>query len=454
MTHPITTILKRPDTYARYICRTPLRPYQAAIANEIARALHDHGQTVVVQMPRQSGKNQITATLEAWLLTRYQRTTASLVKCAPAARPQLVTSMDRVMTLLDNPLTRNTAKTRLGYIVQVGTATAYYLSAAPAANVVGATASLALLADEAQEIDVETYQRKFEPMTASTNATQIFTGTAWTTDSLLAQKAALGGPYTYRLKWSDIANDLPEYGAFVQNQIARLGPDHPIIQTQYETNPIDPRSTPLFTDADITAMHGDHPRQQRPNPQPDTYLLIDAGATFTDNDPDHRTDKTAWTVATQTATPNALPTYTILDRGACTANPAQLAQLADAWQATIVIDATGPGSALANALISLYPRTQPVTITSTLKTTIGWTLLAIVKTGRYHDYAPDNDPTTAAFWSQVRAATRTIDGNTLKWSVTDRQLHDDLLMSAALCATLDTASPTATESYIIESETP
>ena len=49
-----------------------------------------------VLMPRQSGKNQLSAHLEAYLLTRYQRSRVSMVKCAPTYRPQVLVSISRL----------------------------------------------------------------------------------------------------------------------------------------------------------------------------------------------------------------------------------------------------------------------------------------------------------------------------------------------------------------------
>jgi hypothetical protein len=44
--------------------------------------------------------------------------------------------------------------------------------------VVGATGSLLLIVNEAQDIQSSDYSKKFVPMTASTNATRVFWGTA------------------------------------------------------------------------------------------------------------------------------------------------------------------------------------------------------------------------------------------------------------------------------------
>ncbi len=50
------------------------------------------------------------------------------------------------------------------------------------------------------------------------------------------------------------------------------------------------------------------------------------------------------------------------------------------------------------------------------------------------------DPITAEYLAQLRSTTYEVlngPGNTLRWSVPARDGHDDLVISAALCAELD-----------------
>ena len=66
-----------------------------------------------------------------------------------------------------------------------------FLSGGKHANVSGATGSLLMVINEAQDIAPEVYAHNFEPMAASTNATRIVVGTAWTSRTLLAQERML-----------------------------------------------------------------------------------------------------------------------------------------------------------------------------------------------------------------------------------------------------------------------
>ena len=65
------------------------------------------------------------------------------------------------------------------------------LSASPNAAIVGATADLMLEVDEAQMVSAEKFDREAAPMAASTNAVQVFWGTAWDDQTLLARETRL-----------------------------------------------------------------------------------------------------------------------------------------------------------------------------------------------------------------------------------------------------------------------
>src|SRR5690349_20782679 len=79
----------------------PLRQYQVDVARAILRSIEDQaGRTFTVMMPRQSGKNETSAQLEAFLLTRHQKVGGSIVKAAPTFTPQIINSIKRLTGLL------------------------------------------------------------------------------------------------------------------------------------------------------------------------------------------------------------------------------------------------------------------------------------------------------------------------------------------------------------------
>jgi hypothetical protein len=117
------------------------------------------------------------------------------------------------------------------------------------------------------------------------------------------------------------------------------------------------------------------------------------------------------------------------------------------------VDATGVGAGLASFLQStLKDRVIPVTFSPKVKSELGWNFLAIVEIGRYQDYpqgvgADDGKPDTRQFWYEVEACqyqVRDAPNKLMSWGVWETPAydgliaygHDDLLMSAALSASI------------------
>ena len=102
----------------------------------------------------------------------------------------------------------------------------------------GATAGTLLEVDEAQDVQVAKFDKDIAPMAASTNATRVFWGTAWTSDTLLARELRSakeaekrdGMRRVFVLTAEDVAREVPAYGNFVAEQISKLGRNHPMVE--------------------------------------------------------------------------------------------------------------------------------------------------------------------------------------------------------------------------------
>ena len=122
-----------------------------------------------------------------------------------------------------------------------------FFSGQHAAKVVGATADLLLSVDEAQDIDPGKFDKEFDPMTASTNATRVFWGTAWTSQTLLARQARIareeetrdGVRRVFFLTGEEVARMVPEYGVHLERVVREKGRQHPLVKTQYYNEEID-----------------------------------------------------------------------------------------------------------------------------------------------------------------------------------------------------------------------
>jgi hypothetical protein len=120
---------------------------------------------------RQAGKNETSAQLELALMTLRIRAGGEGMKAAPTFRPQLIISIRRLLDRGRQAGYRPSSfRPRDGYAVQLGRARWNFLSAEPSASVAGHTVSVLGEYDEAQDLDEETYLRRFRPMHATTAA--------------------------------------------------------------------------------------------------------------------------------------------------------------------------------------------------------------------------------------------------------------------------------------------
>ena len=462
-------LFEDPGAFSRVTLPTKrLRAYQLAparaIADSVARGL---GMQYAVVFSRQAGKDEMLAQILAFLLNRYQNRGGNAVIGAPTRQPQANISRDRLLDRLKLcPLTVGRASTRDGYVVEVGRASARFMSAAPGANARGQTADLLLVANEAQDIDPAVWDAVFDPMAASTNATTLFMGTVWSKSGLLYRQmshleelqARDGIKRVWRIGWREVEKAQPAYGQRVRARIAQLGETHPYIRTEYELIELDNEGG-LFPPARMAQLQGDHRRARRAEPGKVYAGLLDvAGEEEEGTGPDAfdsgaKRDSTALTVVEVATTGRELPQYRVVDRRAWTgakhtALHGQLVDLARAvWGVrALVVDATGVGEGLASFLADALGRgpkavaVEAFKFTQKSKSELGWSFVGMIDAGRFKEYADDGDELSRLARHQYAACEFEVlpgPGKLLRWSVPTSRGHDDLLLSAALTARLD-----------------
>jgi len=134
------------------------------------------------------------AQIETFVMVALNGFDTEIVKASPTWKPQTQNAMRRLERVLSrNLITRGRWSKEAGYIYRFNQARITFLSGGPLANVVGATANTLLECDEAQDIQVDKWDKDFAPMAASTNATRVFWGTAWTARSLLGASCGRRG---------------------------------------------------------------------------------------------------------------------------------------------------------------------------------------------------------------------------------------------------------------------
>lgn len=455
-----------------------LRTYQTGPAQVIFdRVLRRTGDQLGIVFSRQSGKDELLAQVLAALLIRYSRRGGTIVVAAPTRRPQAQISRDRLWNrLISNPYLASISSA-CDATIAIGKARVTFVSAAATANARGQTADVLLVANEAQDIDADVWDAVFDPMAASANAATLFMGTVWSGTTLLARQmrhlraleAMDGRQRLWEVPWRVVANDVPAYGDRVRARMHQLGPTHPFIRTEYELKELD-GDAGLFPAHRIARMQGDHPRRHRAAANRQYALLIDvAGEEEAGSGPmafrsERRRDSTALTVIEldTTSREDGRAVYRVVDRQQWTGVPHRelhdtLVDLARrVWRVrAVVIDATGIGAGLASFLKgSLAGREAqqaaieviPFVFTAQSKSQLGWDLLGLIDSGRFQEYVDDSMQDGAEamvsriYRAQLRATTFEVvsgPGNLLRWSVPEREGHDDLVISAALAAVLD-----------------
>ena len=482
----VKQVISDPVLFAEFASKLKLRRYQeevirAIVSSVVAKA----GLSFVVMFPRQSGKNETQAQLETYLLTICIKFNVNIVKISPTWKPQSENAMDRLeSTLKKNILVRDYWKKESGYIYRLGESRCIFMSGSPKASIVGATANLLLEIDEAQDITTAKYDKEIAPMAASTNATRVFWGTAWTSQTLLGRELraarqsekADGIRRVFTLDADQVALEVPAYGKYVAEQIAKLGRNHPMIRTQLFCEEMDAQAG-MFPPARRALMIGSHASQSRPSAGTTNAFLIDcagqdeAKRQGLEGLQNEGRDATALTIVRADLThldTMQLPMYRPIFRKQWTGDSpvavfGQIRSLAEAWNTRyFVIDATGVGEGLFALLDRAFPgRVIPVKFTQQEKSEIGWQYLSIIETGRWCEYAPF-DPDLERQLDHCQMEILPGPAKTLRWGVPDGTraadgflVHDDLIVSNALSAKLDQLEWTIqTEAAIVHAPDP
>jgi hypothetical protein len=478
-----------------------LREYQKAPAYAILKSIQEKaGRSFVVMFPRQSGKNELQAQLEAYLFCLFYIMNGEIVKVSPTWKPQTLNAMRRLERVLEkNELSKHYWSKESGYIYRVGTCRIYFFSGQPRSNIVGATANLLLEVDEAQDVLPAKFDKDIAPMAASTNATRVFWGTAWTSRTLLARELRAcrkaekedGIKRVFILTADQVRKEVPAYGKFVDDQVRRLGRNHPMVKTQYFSEEIDAEGG-LFPPERCAMMKGTHSPQLSPE-EGKLYAMTldlagedeaiiadpeDMGEKDLSNPKRDSTALTVFEVDLETINDPLIskPTYKVVFRKEWIGIKhstlyGQIKAIAELFDIRfLVVDATGVGAGMTSFLAaSLGEKVIPFDFNITTKSALLWDFLGIIDSGRFKypsKFFEFGGNKGGAFWEQVEFCEFEIlpgPQKRVKWGVPDgtrnpatgELVHDDQLISAALVAVLDAQDWTfSAPTYVINAVDP
>jgi len=481
LTQTVKTIARSFDNFTFRAGGIQMRPYQLDPAKAIWNSIiKKRGDTIVLIISRQAGKDELLANLLSYLATLFAHREVGIVVANPTYKPQTINAIMRFENRLKaNLLTKSQWKKRSDYMRMMGSATVSFLSGDQSANVVGAVASLLLIINEAQDISPAKYDKDFAPMVASTNATRLIVGTAWTSDTLLAREEDAarklekedGIKRVFLYTSEDVRKIVKQYGTFVDNEISKLGRQHPLVKTQYFCERIDSQLG-MFNAGRRALMLGDQPAQSNPTPGHLYAYCIDVAGMDEallnlDGLGNPGRDSTTLSIVdidlSMLSTLQA-PIFRVVNRmswqgishmqifGQLIANIAR-------WNPNyIVIDATGVGEGLWAMLNKSYPtRCLPVKFSQQEKSEIGWRFLAIIETGRFRDCCITDE--VRIQYDKCQSEILPGPAKTLRWGVKDgtrgadgQLVHDDIILADALTAKLDQlewmySSPTLATDY-------
>jgi len=324
-------------------------------------------------------------------------------------------------------------------------------------------------------------------MAASTNATRVFWGTAWTEDTLLARELRLaqqleckdGVRRAFVLDADQVAKEVPAYGKFVENQVALLGRDHPMIRTQFFSEILE-NGGRLFHDGRLALLRGEHSLQT--NPMRGTIYAFcldvageDQGLSGSGAMSNPQRDFSALTILMLESIPTAWGVsqnhYKVVQRQAWQGISQsslfeQLLALSRLWQPRyLVVDATGVGAGVASFLEKALPgRVLPFQFSAASKSRLGWNFLGLIDSGRFQDHR-EQTREQEQFLAQAKACKSSISigpERLLRWQVPagtrdeqGREVHDDWLISAALCSILESHHQTPGQgTHIVQAADP
>ena len=423
-----------------------LRKYQRATAESLLHSMgREPGSTFTVMFPRQAGKNEVSAAVIAALLEKAAWKGGSVVICAPTLYPQATISLERTRSLMGKVmglLPHSYANYGLHEsTLRLGKASAIFLSGSPQAHVAGHTASLAIIADEAQDLDRDWFNRQFRPMAATTNASTLMFGTPWDGSTLLEEAVQRNREKDARrhrhdsvrlhheVGWREVARSLPAYGRYVRAERERLGASHPLFLSQYELVAAEDAGR-LLNGQQLASLTGTHPQLSGPQSGERYVGGLDFGGDGED------ADATVLTVARVVAGRCEVVAHQAWRSAAYLRMQSGVIEAVRNWRMQrISADATGMGAPIIAQLESaLGPRVvERVVFGAHSKSELGYALLAAVNGARLALHNGESDAHLVRCLTELRECRSGFRQNRQLWWEAPNGGHDDYVASLALC---------------------
>ena len=223
--------------------------------------------TLVVIFPRQSGKNELQAQLECYLLACLHTKESEMIKISPTYQPQTVNAMQRLERVLErNAVIQQTGwKKENGYTYRVGKARMIFLSGSPRRQHRRArrlrpcwkwTRPRTWILRSLTKKLVQWLRPRMHKRLLGHGLDQPDPAGARVQGGAGGEQQD-GIRRVWRLTAEDVGAEVAAYQKFVAAQVAKLGRNHPLIKTQFYSEDIDAEGG-MFPPARRAMMQGEH----------------------------------------------------------------------------------------------------------------------------------------------------------------------------------------------------
>ncbi|HBG74698.1 MAG: hypothetical protein A2X25_11745 [Chloroflexi bacterium GWB2_49_20] len=228
-------------------CGVDLYDYQLLPAQAVLESVRlGQGLTFVLNFPRQSGKDELLAHLQAYLMRMSNDKDRTILEVNSNLENHRIALWRLEERLSSNVFTRS-RWARLGDTVAIDKCRTTFLPADGVPDGKVAPASLLFIVNDAQDIWPAWFDMEFSHLAARPKLTRLVCGSSWDEQSLLSREIRHarrdedkdGIQRLFRITALDVGKENQNYANFIDDVVQRYGRENPLVKTQYFSEEVD-----------------------------------------------------------------------------------------------------------------------------------------------------------------------------------------------------------------------